>query len=156
MKRILSLMLCLCLAVSLVGGLRAGAAAETSPEARDLIILFTSDVHCGIDKGWGYTGLYAVKEKLSETYDVLLVDNGDAIQGEPIGLFSSGEAIIDIMNVMGYDAAVPGNHDFDYGVEQLLALTENYYISEVLGGHVGKGYEDMYGEGRIVSVNPEN
>lgn len=31
-----------------------------------------------------------------------------------------------------------------------------YYISEVLGGHIGKGYEDMYGEGRIVSVNPEN
>ena len=124
MKRVLSLMLCLCLAASPAGSLCAGAAAETSPEARDLIILFSSDVHCGIDYGWGYAGLYAVKEKLSETYDVLLVDNGDAIQGEPIGLFSSGEAIIDIMNVMGYDAAIPGNHEFDYGVEQFLDLTE--------------------------------
>lgn len=124
MKRVMSLMLCLCLAASLVGSLCAGAAAETPAEVRDLIILFTSDVHCGIDKGWGYAGLFAIKEKLSETYDVLLVDNGDAIQGEPIGLFSRGEAIIDVMNVMGYDAAIPGNHDFDYGVEQLLALTK--------------------------------
>ncbi|MBQ6120265.1 MAG: metallophosphoesterase [Clostridia bacterium] len=124
MKRVLSLVLCLCLAASLLGSLCTGAAAETPTEARDLIILFTSDVHCGIDKGWGYAGLYAVKEKLSETYDVLLVDNGDAIQGEPIGLFSRGEAIIDVMNVVGYDAAIPGNHEFDYGLEHFLALTE--------------------------------
>ena len=31
-----------------------------------------------------------------------------------------------------------------------------YYISVVLDGHIGKGYEDIYGESRIVSVNPEN
>ena len=124
MKRVLSFLLCLCLAASLVGGLDAGASAETPPEARDLIILYTSDVHCSIDKGWGYAGLYAVKEKLSETYDVLLVDNGDAIQGEPIGLLTQGETIINNMNVVGYDAAIPGNHAFDYGVDQFLALTE--------------------------------
>ena len=124
MKRVLSFLLCLCLAASLVGSLDVGASADTSPKARDLIILYTSDVHCSIDKGWGYAGLCAVKEKLSETYDVLLVDNGDAIQGEPIGLLTQGEAIINIMNVVGYDAAIPGNHAFDYGVDQFLALTE--------------------------------
>ena len=51
MKRILSLLLCLCLAASLVGSLDVVASADTSPEARDLIILYTSDVHCSIDKG---------------------------------------------------------------------------------------------------------
>ena len=139
MKRVLSLMLCLCLAASLVGSLCAGASAETPPEARDLIILFTSDVHCGIDRGWGYTGLFAVKEKLSETYDVLLVDNGDALQGEPIGLFSGGEAVIDVMNVMGYDVAIPGNHDFDYGVEQLLALTKKANFPYICCNFENKG-----------------
>jgi len=139
MKRVLSLMLCLCLAASLVGSLCAGASAETPPEARDLIILFTSDVHCGIDRGWGYTGLFAVKEKLSETYDVLLVDNGDALQGEPIGLFSRGEAVIDVMNVMGYDVAIPGNHDFDYGVEQLLALTKKANFPYICCNFENKG-----------------
>ena len=132
MKKMLSLILCLCLAASLLMGLSAQAGAETPPEERDLIILFTSDVHCAVDQGWGYTGLYAVKEKLSRSENVLLVDCGDAIQGEPIGLLTGGEAIVSIMNVMGYDAAIPGNHEFDYGVEQFLALTEkaNYpYLS---------------------------
>ncbi|MER2183598.1 MAG: bifunctional UDP-sugar hydrolase/5'-nucleotidase [Clostridia bacterium] len=139
MKRILSLLLCLCLAASLVGSLDVVASADTSPEARDLIILYTSDVHCSIDKGWGYAGLCAVKEKLSETYDVLLVDNGDALQGEPIDLFSGGEAVIDVMNVMGYDVAIPGNHDFDYGVEQLLALTKKANFPYICCNFENKG-----------------
>ena len=122
-KNYFALALALLMLFSLAGTALA-AGEETSPEARDLVILYTSDVHCGIDRGWGYAGLYAVKEKLSETYDVLLVDNGDAIQGEPIGLLTGGAAIINIMNVMGYDVAIPGNHEFDYGVEQFLALTE--------------------------------
>ena len=55
---------------------------------------------------------------------MLLVDNGDAIQGEPIGTMTKGEAIIDIMNVMGYDVAIPGNHEFDYGMDRFLELAE--------------------------------
>ena len=124
MKRALSLILCLCLAASLFGSMSAGAWAETPADERDLIILFTSDVHCGIDQGWGYAGVYAMKENLSRDYNVLLVDNGDAIAGEPVGLLTRGDAIIDIMNSMGYDAAIPGNHEFDFGIEQFLSLTK--------------------------------
>ena len=121
MKKALSLILTVCLLASLFVGFGGTASAEG--EDRDLIILFTSDVHCGIDQGWGYAGLYAVKENLSKTYNVLLVDDGDAIQGEPIGTMTKGEAIIDIMNVMGYDVAIPGNHEFDYGVDRFLELS---------------------------------
>ena len=122
MKKALSLILTVCLLASLFVGFGGTASAETAPEERDLIILFTSDVHCGIDQGWGYAGLYAVKENLSKNYNVLLVDDGDSIQGEPIGTMTQGEAIIDIMNVMGYDVAIPGNHEFDYGVDRFLEL----------------------------------
>ncbi|MBO7669940.1 MAG: bifunctional metallophosphatase/5'-nucleotidase [Oscillospiraceae bacterium] len=124
MKKTLSLILCLCLAVTLLMGLTAEAGAEMPPDERDLIILFTSDVHCGVDQGWGYAGLYDMREKLSESSNVLLVDVGDAIQGEPIGLLTRGAAIIDIMNVMNYDAAIPGNHEFDFGVPHFVELTE--------------------------------
>ena len=131
MKKALSLILTVCLLASLfVGFNSAGAFAEG--EDQDILILFTSDVHCGIDQGWGYAGLYAVKENLSKDYNVLLVDNGDAIQGEPIGTMTKGEAIIDIMNVMGYDVAIPGNHEFDYGMDRFLELAEKaefHYIS---------------------------
>ena len=96
---------------------RLGCCAAFAEEAaapaleKDLVILFTSDIHCGIDQGWGFAGLYAVKESLSADNHVLLVDDGDAIQGEPIGTMTTGEGIIDIMNAVGYDIAIPGNHE---------------------------------------------
>ncbi len=120
-KQVLALIL---LAVMLTALCVPAYAEEAPAEERDLVILFTSDVHCGIDQGWGYAGLYAAKENLAKDYNVLLVDDGDAIQGEPIGTMTTGEAIIDIMNVMGYDVAIPGNHEFDYGVDRFLELTE--------------------------------
>jgi 2',3'-cyclic-nucleotide 2'-phosphodiesterase (5'-nucleotidase family) len=119
MKKILSLIL----ALSLLLG--CAAFAEEAPQLdKDLVILYTSDVHCGIDQGWGYAGLYAVKQSLSKDNYVLLVDDGDAIQGEPIGTMTTGEAIIDIMNAVGYDLAIPGNHEYDYGMARFLELTE--------------------------------
>ena len=120
MKKLLGLILVLALMLSC-----AAFAQEAAPALqKDLVILFTSDVHCGIDQGWGYAGLYAVKESLSKDNYVLLVDDGDAIQGEPIGTMTKGEAIIDIMNAVGYDIAIPGNHEFDYGMDRFLELTE--------------------------------
>ena len=127
MKKSLSLILCLCLAASLLTGLSARAGAETPPEERDLIILFTSDVHCAVDQGWGYTGLYAVKEKLSKSENVLLADCGDAIQGGPIGLLTGGDAIVSIMNVMGYDAAIPGNEISEYYDNKRRPLTSGHF-----------------------------
>ena len=123
MKKALTLILTVCLLASLFVSFN-GTGAFAEGEDQDILILFTSDVHCGIDQGWGYAGLYAVKENLSKDYNVLLVDDGDSIQGEPIGTMTKGEAIIDIMNVMGYDVAIPGNHEFDYGMERFLELAE--------------------------------
>ena len=131
MKKALALILTVCLLASLFVGFN-GAGAFAEGEDQDILILFTSDIHCGIDQGWGFAGLYAVKENLSKDYNVLLVDDGDAIQGEPIGTMTTGEAIIDIMNVMGYDVAIPGNHEFDYGMDRFLELAgkaEFPYIS---------------------------
>lgn len=91
----------------------------------DIVILYTSDVHCGIDSGFGYDGLYQIKETLESKGDtVLLVDNGDAVQGEPIGTLTGGSAIIDLMNKAGYDVVIPGNHEFDYGMDRFFELTE--------------------------------
>ena len=91
----------------------------------DIIILYTNDIHCGIEDHIGYAGLAEYKEALEEkTPYVTLVDCGDAIQGEFIGLVSEGSYIIDIMNEAEYDLAVLGNHEFDYGMEQLGALID--------------------------------
>ncbi|MCR5302313.1 MAG: bifunctional metallophosphatase/5'-nucleotidase [Lachnospiraceae bacterium] len=106
--------------------------APALPE-KDIYIICTSDVHCGIDRGFGYVGLVQVVENLrAQGCDVILVDNGDHVQGEPIGTVTKGEAIIPIMNAVGYDIAIPGNHEFDYGIDEFLKydeLAEFPYIS---------------------------
>ena len=89
----------------------------------EVYILYTSDVHCGIEEGFGYAGLVQIRDSLkAQGYEVLLVDDGDALQGEAIGTLTKGEAILELMNDVGYDVAVPGNHDFDFSVERFLEL----------------------------------
>ena len=119
-------------AETLAGTAAAPTPVEPAPAAElpaekngDVIILYTSDVHCGIDKGFGYAGVQQIRDSLdSAGYTTLLVDDGDAIQGEPVGTLSRGESIIKLMNTVGYDLAIPGNHEFDYGMERFLELTE--------------------------------
>ena len=98
---------------------------DTDAAPKDILVLFTSDVHCGVDQNFGYVGLKAVKDAAASAGNhVLLVDDGDSIQGEPIGTMTRGEAIITLMNSVGYDVAIPGNHEFDYGMDRFLELTQ--------------------------------
>ena len=121
MKKLLGLLL----ALAMLLGCFSAMAEDAAPAlTKDLVILFTSDVHCGIDQGFGYAGLYAVKKQMEKSYNVLLVDDGDSIQGEPVGTMTKGDAIIDLMNAVGYDVAIPGNHEFDYGMDNFLSLTK--------------------------------
>lgn len=94
---------------------------------KDIAILYTNDVHCqaGSDSKMGYSELAkAKKDLLAEGDYVTLVDSGDAIQGGAIGTLSNGSYIVDIMNEVGYEVAIPGNHEFDYGVDNLITLSE--------------------------------
>ena len=117
---------CVLVALALLATGWAFAEGAQAPQLKkDLVVLFTSDVHCGVDRSFGYVGLKAIRNQLErEGCHVLLVDNGDAMQGGPLGLLTQGEAMIELMNRMGYDIAIPGNHDFDYGMERFLSLTE--------------------------------
>lgn len=126
-KRLLPLLLTLALLLTL----SVTAFADDAARDTDAVILFTSDVHCGIDQGFGYAGLQQVRDSLlARGDDVILVDDGDNIQGEPIGTMTKGEALVDLMNAMGYS----------------VAITEN------LGGVIGEEYVDLTGQDRIVIV----
>lgn len=116
-------LLCFVVALAMLLG-SVAFAEETSGLQKDLVILFTSDVHCGMDQNFGYAGLKGVKDQLSLSNYVLLVDNGDSIQGEAIGSLTKGEACIEMMNAVGYDIATIGNHEFDYGMENFMSLVE--------------------------------
>ena len=110
---------------------------------QEIVILYTNDVHCGVDDNIGYGGLALYeKQMLEETPYVALVDAGDAVQGAPIGTLSEGGDIVSIMNYVGYDFAVPGNHEFDYGMERFLELAEEldcgYYSANFMDLRTGE------------------
>ena len=111
-------------------GTAEGAGTETAypvgdPEEVAAVILHTNDVHVGLQDNIGYDGLALYKKEIEAQYDnVLLIDAGDAIQGAAIGAISKGAEIIKIMNRLGYDLAIPGNHEFDFGFDVLDDCSE--------------------------------
>lgn len=126
-KRFLSLWLVLTMLLSMLTGMSMTVLAAD----QEIVVLYTNDVHCGVDEKIGYAGLSLFKKQMqAQTPYVTLVDAGDAIQGAPIGTLSEGGYLIDIMNQVGYDFAVPGNHEFDYGMPRFLELA----------GALGSGY----------------
>ena len=91
----------------------------------NIVVLYTNDIHCAVDAQPGFAGLAAYRTRVEEqTPYVALVDCGDALQGDAMGAVSQGAYLVEIMNEAGYDFAVLGNHEFDYGMEQLSALLE--------------------------------
>ena len=111
----------------------ATAATATQPGA--IVIVHTNDVHCAVDDNLGYAKLVNYAKTMRSTYganNVTLVDAGDAVQGKAMGTLTNGEYLIDIMNECGYDFAIPGNHEFDYGMTQfntLVARANAKYLS---------------------------
>lgn len=101
---------------------------NTAPDADDIVVLYTNDIHCTSDDGMSYAAIAGYKSEMEAAYgadNVTLVDNGDAIQGAVLGTLSDGEWIVDIMNEVGYDLAIPGNHEFDFGMDQFLDIAKN-------------------------------
>ena len=93
---------------------------------KDIIILFTNDVHCAVDENIGYAGLAYYKHETEKlTPYVTLVDAGDWSSGGIIGTISQGRYVLEIINAIGYDFAVPGNHEFDYGWGQFESFERN-------------------------------
>ncbi len=95
-------------------------AQDTGSE--DIVILYENDVHCAVD---GYAKLKAMKDELLQTADYVgVVSVGDFVQGSSLGAISQGEYIVNIMNLVGYDAVTLGNHEFDYRISRLLQLVD--------------------------------
>lgn len=127
MKKILSLLIVLMMLFASVNVWAVQATDDDEDfELPESMIFFTNDVHCGIEDGWGYAGVAGTRELIEELgINTLLVDAGDHVQGGPIGTLSHGQYIIDIMNIAGYDLAIPGNHEYDYGMDQFFNLVDS-------------------------------
>jgi 5'-nucleotidase len=113
-----------------LGGL--SLSSFTTSDVKKITILHTNDVHSYIDpfpkdhpKNPNMGGV-ARRASLIETIrrenkNVLLLDAGDIFQGTPYFNYYGGELEFKLMSMMKYDVATLGNHDFDNGIEGLLA-----------------------------------
>lgn len=120
----LSVMAALC-ACQQGNGLRIDQRAGSSEQ--HLTILATNDIHGAMEAETKALGGFAfwsgavkaIRAGLSAQFgsdgDVILVDAGDQFQGTLLSNYSEGLRTLQILQSMGYDAAVPGNHAYDFG-----------------------------------------
>lgn len=93
-------------------------------------IAHTNDMHGHIDenasgKEFGYAKIATlVKEWRAENENFMLFDAGDTFQGTVFVNQFKGESVVPILNRLGYSVMASGNHEFDYGYEQLLKLRD--------------------------------
>ncbi|MBQ2730845.1 MAG: 5'-nucleotidase C-terminal domain-containing protein [Clostridia bacterium] len=119
MQKLLSFVLVLCFFLLPLAG------CAWASDRKNVYVLYTSDVHCALDEGLGYAAFAGYAEKLRSKFPyVTLLDCGDAVQGAPFATVSRGEYPVRIMNEIGYDFALLGKHEFDYGIERLSELVE--------------------------------
>ncbi|MDE6528624.1 MAG: bifunctional metallophosphatase/5'-nucleotidase, partial [Muribaculaceae bacterium] len=107
--------------------------AGVTVDAEKLILLQTNDTHSQLaptDKNLGgiQRRKVIVDSVRAEHPNVLLMDAGDAVQGTLFFTIYGGEVETRMMNELGYDFAILGNHDFDNGVQ---ALAKNLKHSDV-------------------------
>jgi 5'-nucleotidase/UDP-sugar diphosphatase len=95
-----------------------------------ITIAHTNDVHGHIAedknlKEFGYAKIATLlKQWREENKNFLLLDAGDTFQGTVFVNQFKGESVVPILNHLGYNAMAAGNHEFDFGYEQLLKLRD--------------------------------
>ena len=102
---------------------------------RKLMILHTNDTHSCImplntsltdtmlaGRGGFLRRVAMIKEERKKHPDLLLFDSGDFSQGSPYYTLFKGDVEIGLMNEMGYDASTVGNHEFDFGLENMARI----------------------------------
>ena len=133
MKKLLALLLATVMVLSVCtaaladwGGAEYAAAAKTvnTSYAGKTVILHTNDVHGAID-GYAYIPTLRSWFESQGATDVVVVDAGDFSQGTTYVSASKGYAAIEMMNAAGYDIVTLGNHEFDFGFEQLMLNLED-------------------------------
>lgn len=140
MKKMWSILLCLAL-ICMPFGINA---AEV-PDDVVITIAHTNDIHArsSFDEYNKTIGFPKMKTILNSIGADLVLDAGDLFHGQAFATVENGESIARLVNAVGYDAMTPGNHDWNYGQEQLLKLEQMAGIP-VMAGNVIKDGKDKF------------
>ena len=119
-----------CLLIFLATFVSAGAKGK-----KEITILHTNDTHSCIlplssnladtllaGRGGYLRRVNMIKEERKKNPKLLLFDSGDFSQGSPYYTIYKGDVEVSLMNMMGYDACTIGNHEFDFGLENMARI----------------------------------
>lgn len=125
--------------------------------AKDVTIIYTNDLHANVDTyklpyvadGKREIGGFAnittlVKQEKAQNKATFYFDAGDYFTGPYISSLTKGQAIIDIMNTMPFDAVSIGNHEFDHGWDNLLRQLSKANFPVLLGNVFHKDSEKPF------------
>ena len=107
--------------------LSLGSCVRNGGESEKLVILHTNDTHSGIMPGSdGLGGVMRRKAVIDSVRaaekNVLLVDAGDAVQGTLYFYLYGGKVEEEMLNILGVDVQILGNHEFDNGIDSLAGM----------------------------------
>lgn len=132
-------------------------AEDNTKESTSITIIHTNDTHGRVlvdDGGFGFGKIATiVKQTKEKNPNTLVVDAGDTLHGMPIINVSKGENAVKILDAVGYDFMVPGNHDFNYGTDRLIALGKLSKFKMLSANLLNKSGNTMLTPYEIVDIN---
>lgn len=162
-KKWIGLMLSFVMLISLFS---AVVLAEEEADVKTVYILHTNDTHARvigdntpgedgkpIDAGViGYARYKAIIDAMKAANDdmVLVLDAGDTFHGTNFASLSKGQSVVRLLNDMGLDAMTPGNHDFNYGFDELEILMQEADFPVLAANVVKEGTDEKVFDGSLM------
>jgi 2',3'-cyclic-nucleotide 2'-phosphodiesterase/3'-nucleotidase len=105
---------------------------QVAAEIKEVTVIQTTDTHgriFGSSNGWLKTApaIRQTVESSGGAANCLVIDCGDLLQGAPESAFFRGAIMVKILNSLSYDAWIPGNHDFDFGIDVLNSNARQFH-----------------------------
>ncbi len=143
-------------------------ASASAQKTKELVILHTNDSHSCIyplseslpdtmlaGRGGYLRRINMIKEERRENPELLLIDSGDFSQGSSYYTLFYGDVEVELMNMMQYDACTIGNHEFDYGLENMARLFKKCQFPVICANYdfTGTPVEDLVKPYTVIKRN---
>ncbi len=138
----------------------AGACSDKAVDSNKLVILHTNDTHSQIDPGSDNLGGVMRRKAIIDSVrgaekNVLLVDAGDAVQGTLYFYLYGGKVEQEVMNILGVETRILGNHEFDNGIDSLASVLK-YSDAEMLSANYDLSKTPLEGRFKPYTIKEYN
>lgn len=110
----------------------SGCNLNKALEGITLTIYTMNDFHGCLEEDGDMAGIYKIgdyliKEKETSPETTLIISAGDMFQGTAVSSMTRGKAVVEVMNYIGFDAMTLGNHEFDWGIDEVLKYRDGKF-----------------------------